>query len=322
MIITYPDYFNEFKCIASDCNDTCCVNWQVVIDEASAQVYETLKGNFATKLRSVITKDQDGDVVFINTNNRCPFLNENNLCDIHSNLGEEYLCYTCKMYPRFEETFGGQKEMGLSLSCPVANALILKDHNLILTSDFNEELPEINNLNAEEFMALKSLRNKALNHIKSNLPIKSKCNNLIWMSFKLKELLSKEKFNEIENISLNISDLELKFDFSVFENLEYLTPKGEMCLKQINSVKELKITEDYKNILYYFVYRYFLKSIYTGDTFQSLMFAVFSIQAISKLELILGSLEEASRLYSKEIEHSQNNINSIEEYLTEIKYPR
>ena len=35
MLIVKPDYYNEFKCIAENCPDTCCAGWQIVIDEES-----------------------------------------------------------------------------------------------------------------------------------------------------------------------------------------------------------------------------------------------------------------------------------------------
>ena len=33
-------------------------------------------------------------------NKRCAFLNDENLCDMYTALGEKSLCRTCKMYPR------------------------------------------------------------------------------------------------------------------------------------------------------------------------------------------------------------------------------
>ena len=29
----YPDYYRDFHCIASACEDTCCAGWQIAIDE-------------------------------------------------------------------------------------------------------------------------------------------------------------------------------------------------------------------------------------------------------------------------------------------------
>lgn len=33
MIVRVPDYFSEFSCIAGDCKDSCCLGWEIDIDE-------------------------------------------------------------------------------------------------------------------------------------------------------------------------------------------------------------------------------------------------------------------------------------------------
>ena len=45
MLIVKPDYYNEFKCIAENCPDTCCAGWQIVIDEDSLQSYANVQGD-------------------------------------------------------------------------------------------------------------------------------------------------------------------------------------------------------------------------------------------------------------------------------------
>ena len=42
MLITVPDYYDEFQCIAGECEDTCCVGWQIVIDETSKKKYKNI----------------------------------------------------------------------------------------------------------------------------------------------------------------------------------------------------------------------------------------------------------------------------------------
>ena len=36
-----PTYYDEFKCIADKCPDTCCAGWQIVIDEETLDKYQT-----------------------------------------------------------------------------------------------------------------------------------------------------------------------------------------------------------------------------------------------------------------------------------------
>lgn len=122
MQITRPDYYKEFSCIAGVCPDTCCAGWQIVIDEKSLKKYKHVKGAFRNRLHNDIDwKEQ----VFRQYDRRCAFLNEDNLCDIYSEVGKRMLCDTCRKYPRHIEEFEGLREYSLSLSCPEAARILL-----------------------------------------------------------------------------------------------------------------------------------------------------------------------------------------------------
>ncbi|MGM8304527.1 flagellin lysine-N-methylase [Clostridium perfringens] len=125
MKVRVPNYFNEFKCIASECEDTCCAGWEIVIDDETHKRYENVEGEFGEILRSKIAKS-DGENIFLLNNGNCSFLNEKKMCEIYINLGEDNLCYTCQQFPRYTEEFLDLKEVGLSLSCPEAARIILR----------------------------------------------------------------------------------------------------------------------------------------------------------------------------------------------------
>ncbi|EOU1991710.1 flagellar protein FliB [Clostridium perfringens] len=125
MKVRVPNYFNEFKCIASECEDTCCAGWEIVIDDETHKRYENVDGEFGDILRSKIVKS-DGENIFLLNNGNCSFLNEKKMCEIYINLGEDNLCYTCQQFPRYTEEFLDLKEVGLSLSCPEAARIILR----------------------------------------------------------------------------------------------------------------------------------------------------------------------------------------------------
>lgn len=125
MKVRVPNYFNEFKCIASECEDTCCAGWEIVIDDETYKRYENVEGEFGEILRSKIVKS-DGENIFLLNNGNCSFLNEKKMCEIYINLGENHLCYTCQQFPRYTEEFLDLKEVGLSLSCPEAARIILR----------------------------------------------------------------------------------------------------------------------------------------------------------------------------------------------------
>ena len=117
-----PHYFEQFKCVAAECEDTCCAGWAIMIDEESLEKYKNYKGDFGNRLRNSIDWEQGS---FCQYEKRCAFLNEDNLCDLHIEAGEHMLCNTCRDYPRHMEEFEGVREGSLSLSCIEAAKIIL-----------------------------------------------------------------------------------------------------------------------------------------------------------------------------------------------------
>ena len=123
MLYTYPDYYNDFKCIADLCEDTCCAMWQIVIDEEAIEKYKNYEGVFKEELNAGI--DYKEGVFKQDKIGRCKFLDENNLCRIYSNIDETALCKTCTYYPRHIEEFENVREYNLAISCPEVAKIIL-----------------------------------------------------------------------------------------------------------------------------------------------------------------------------------------------------
>ena len=141
-----PAFFDQFKCIGSACTDTCCAGWEIEVDETTAEGYLTEKGAFGDRLRREIGSEP-GEYFFKLKNNRCPFLNKENLCDIFINLGEDRLCDICREHPRFYNWFGDYTEVGLGLCCEEAERLLFSDSKPLTfieedTQDEEDELSE------------------------------------------------------------------------------------------------------------------------------------------------------------------------------------
>ncbi|MBE6996477.1 MAG: flagellar protein FliB, partial [Ruminococcaceae bacterium] len=125
MLIRVPDYYDKFRCLAGACPHSCCEKWEVVVDEDTARRYLSVPGALGEKLRAELRCDADGDWCFPLNGGRCPFLDEENLCQIHRELGQEATSVTCREHPRFTEDYGAFREITLSASCPAANDLLL-----------------------------------------------------------------------------------------------------------------------------------------------------------------------------------------------------
>ena len=123
MIYTVPDYYDKFKCVAGDCKDTCCAGWQIVIDKASMEKYKKIKGDYLWKVMACV--DWETGTFRQDNEKRCAFLNEENLCELYKNAGEESLCKTCRDYPRHIEEFEGVREISLSVSCPEVARILM-----------------------------------------------------------------------------------------------------------------------------------------------------------------------------------------------------
>ncbi len=136
MFYRMPSYYNQFKCVADKCPESCCAGWAIVIDDKTMDKYESL----SVKDRDYIESHIDmGEQCFKRCNGRCAFLNEQKLCELIINYGEDKLCKTCTRYPRHFEEYGNLVEAALSLSCPEAARIILTnpayDRNLVRKTD-------------------------------------------------------------------------------------------------------------------------------------------------------------------------------------------
>jgi len=84
----YPDYYKNFECIKGDCRHNCCIGWEIDIDSDTAEFYKGVGGEMGTRLKECV--DWKETCFILGEGERCPFLNEKNLCDIIIELGEEH----------------------------------------------------------------------------------------------------------------------------------------------------------------------------------------------------------------------------------------
>jgi lysine-N-methylase len=99
------------------------------IDSETLDLYKKEKSSFATALNNGINYKKSK--FKIDKNKRCAFLNEQGLCEIILNLGEQNLCQVCRDHPRFRSFFTDRIETGLGFCCEEATRQILSFENKI-----------------------------------------------------------------------------------------------------------------------------------------------------------------------------------------------
>jgi len=304
VIVITPNYYKNFKCIAGECPDSCCQGWEVDADEASLEYYKTLPDTLEIKQRinSVLDKDEFDNTIFrLAPKKRCPFLNDENLCDMHIAIGGEHTPVTCRNFPRFIYDFGGTREIGISFSCPVAAELIYNSNtSLEFDNEINSDLPVLNDIDAELFIKIKKARTKAFQIIQNaEKPLDKRLCELLSFSKKLQ--------SELDDYAEGGSDISFK---EVLENPELINPEYRDKVDNFRE-KPIENTLANENIAAYFIYKYFLLAIYDKDVLSKAKMAAIGVL----INTYLGEGEWTMHLWSKETEHSQYNMDRYKKLL-------
>ena len=153
MISIYPTIYHAFQCKADQCENTCCQLWTIDIDEPTAERYHAMTGSLGESLRQAITVDDEGShFIFSKAQPMCPLLNEKGLCKVVLELGEEGLCDTCHMHPRFYKYIEDLELCGVGLSCEASVELLARQEPMDLLLFTIED--DHNEFNSEERLTL------------------------------------------------------------------------------------------------------------------------------------------------------------------------
>lgn len=119
-----PRYYKDFVCTADRCTHSCCVGWEIDIDEDTLALYKSLEDPLGAEILKTV-KETDGGAHFcLDEKGRCQNLDARGLCRIIRALGEGALCDICHAHPRFYHDTD-REEVGLGCACEAAAALIL-----------------------------------------------------------------------------------------------------------------------------------------------------------------------------------------------------
>ena len=319
MLIRMPTYAEPFRCLAGDCPHSCCIGWEVVLDEERTALYETVEGRLGERLRTAMTVDAEGDVCFPLRGGRCPFLNGQNLCDIHCALGPEATSVTCQEHPRFVEDYGPFREITLSASCPEANRLLLASREPLTFREWEDcEAAEA----GDEWLTwLLPLRQRMLDELSDRTrPLKARLRDILALADEVQRRLDEEQTEDIPALTAEWAPVRtgapdgpglFPAALEALAALEILEPDWLQLLAAAEQTGPVRGEEErLERIAAYFLFRYLLKAVNDGDLLGRVQLCVFSVLAVERLAAVCG-LEEALRRFSCEIEHSDANLEAL-----------
>lgn len=375
MILRVPAYYKEFRCIADRCKDSCCIGWEIDIDEDTVSYYKNVGGAFGERLRAHMVTEACNSFT-LEENGWCPFLNEKKLCDICIELGEEALCEVCTEFPRFTMEYENVREKVLSLSCEEVGRLIFSSQEKIAWEEFEtadeyegeweEEAPmEADGCEEEDedeepqiaASVLEAVRTRAVEILQNrDKPVFERAAEYLLYGEQMQQELygchpggiAGEAPEELRQGKTDKSSTESRRlvyqDFLArmrsYEKLEALDEtwtqlkKGLLAAfseKNYRSMQQAFAEElaareyEYEHLLVYFTNRYFMRAYYDANILNKLKFAVASVLMIRDMDVLrylqkggeftLDDRIDTARIYSKEVEHSEENMELLADEL-------
>ena len=301
--------YDQFCCLAGACPDSCCQEWEVLVDDASAARYLALPGPLGNTLREKL-KQEDGDYYLTITDRRYPMWRADGLCEIQAQLGHDALCQTCRDFPRLRHDYGDFVELGLELSCPEAARLILTTPPSapIVEEISSGETPEYD----EDTMDILLRTRTVAMQILENRPIGEALALLLLYGYRVQEELDggeAAEFSSEEDLALALraarpGDSKLLRDF--YAGLEILTPRWAARLQMPSPAPHWP--EELRALARYGIERYWLQAVSDYELTARIKMIVAACILIRDLG---GDPIQTAQLYSKEIENSADNVDAI-----------
>ncbi len=334
MILRMPHYCSDFRCTADKCTDNCCKGWEIDIDSTTLDFYRSVGGEFGERLKENIVS---GETAFFKLlpDERCPFLNDRNLCDIFTELGEEHLCQICTDHPRYFEWFKGVKEGGTGLSCEESARLIITAKKKFSFTETVIPDDDCEDYSDEFYDFLYDAREKIISHLEDEcLTVSERISDVLSYAKKLQYLVDNGETEELKaetSQEMKLPDEEKLIEF--FSGLEPLDPGRpdylKHCLSLIPKVKQNReafsqavpdMERFLENIAVYFIWRYFMKGVFSEEFYSYVFLMAASVIMIRYLcecfyleneTLTVKDVIRIAKEYSKETEYSDDNVNAV-----------
>lgn len=339
MLQIYPPFYKRFRCMASACPDSCCVGWEVVVDDDAAAFYRRLPGPLGSALREAMTIDADGDRIFTMADGHCPFWTQEHLCRLELELGPEAPCATCRKFPRLTQDYGVFTEYGLTLACPEAARQILTQSGpWTLETQGGPGDPQAAECDWAFLLELISARSTLLELLwRQDLSSREGLALCLATGSRFQALWdgqAPEPWQEAEFLSRFRAESPGDFRplLQLHRNLEILTPAWQALLEEalatpvtachLAGLETPDSGLELRNLGTYYLYRYWLQAVSDWDCVLKLQKLAAAWAVIRYLQAVhrskIGTLSQEFRirlhqLYSKEVEHDGENEAALEE---------
>ncbi len=317
----YPTFYHEFRCIANRCEDSCCKDWDIDVDSETEKFYQTVEGALGDKIRSLTITDEYGERVFRSGNGRCPFWNDDMLCDIYIGIGEEHLSHTCANFPRVHIDYGDFQEHLLSFACPEAARFMLREEGNPYRDFGGSEELETTDEN-EDFMSflLKARERSVTLLLNRDEPFAYRLADCLEFNAQVQSLLNGEEPQPLSTDGVTAESPD--FIFALHRQFEIMSSQWRAALDE-TAQKEasLRISggfgKDFEKFALYYLYRYYLEAIHSGDVLYSVKRIICAYLVTGKMDALFASQNyplprmRILQRYSKEVEHSYENTEQL-----------
>ena len=309
MELFYPSYYKTFSCIASHCPDSCCHEWDVQVDAASAARWRSMEGDLGDALRTYLY-DEDGETYLRNENGRCPMWRTDGLCRIQAEQGHDALCQVCQQFPRLRHDYGNFVELGLELSCPEAARLILERPPELVTQTVpGGEEPEYD---GEIMDILRRSRPAALALLENgHYTVPQRLLLLLMLGYHVQaaidgaELLPFDPDAALMEAAQFAGTPDADALAQVYRELEILTDRWR---EKLDALTAPRWEEGLCRIAQYGVLRHWYQAVSDWDLSSRIKLLLSGCALLARLP---GALRDNAQLWSKEIENSAVNLDAL-----------
>jgi lysine-N-methylase len=311
MLLRYPAYFEDFRCIASQCPDSCCKEWEVLVDDHTAEQYLAMEDALGKDLRRYLYQDEEGDWYLRVTDGRCPMWREDGLCRIQADCGHDALCKTCREFPRLTHDYGDFVERGLELSCPEAARLIFENPNAPWAEKEipGGEEPDYDPVDMEILLETRKIMLTIL--VDNSRSVQESLTLALLYGYHAQSLLDggESAWNPEEALAFARSLAKPAQPAALgafYLDLEILTDAWRQRL--LSHEGETTWDERLRTLTQYGVQRYWLQAISDFDLVGRVKMV---IAACLLVRYLGGDLVQTAQLYAKEIENNADNVDAI-----------